>query len=139
MKTGGCLCGAVRYEIQGELRDVVDCHCSKCRKFHGHYSAYTSVPVKDLKIVKSQNLKWYDSTKDETAHVSRGFCNKCESSLFWYPRSHEKISVAAGSLDEPTGLQTMAHIWISQMGDYYKIYDDHPQYKRGRRKTPHDY
>ena len=56
-KTGGsCLCGQVQFEIYGELRDIVNCHCSKCRKFHGNYGAYTSVKVetKDLKQASNQ-------------------------------------------------------------------------------------
>jgi hypothetical protein len=36
---GGCLCGAVRYEVRGPLRPVVNCHCGQCRKSHGHYGA----------------------------------------------------------------------------------------------------
>ena len=38
--TGSCLCGAVRYEVGGELRDVIYCHCEKCRRTHGHAAAY---------------------------------------------------------------------------------------------------
>jgi hypothetical protein len=49
---GGCLCGKVQFEIYGELRDIVNCHCSKCRKFHGNYGAYTSVKVENLKITE---------------------------------------------------------------------------------------
>lgn len=48
---GGCLCGAVEYEIHGEMRDIVNCHCSKCRKFHGNFGAYTSVKVEKLNII----------------------------------------------------------------------------------------
>jgi len=40
--TGGCLCGAVRYEVLGPLRDVVLCHCSHCRRTHGHVAAYAA-------------------------------------------------------------------------------------------------
>ena len=40
--TGGCLCGAVRYEVDRPLRDVVLCHCAMCRKAHGHIAAYTA-------------------------------------------------------------------------------------------------
>ena len=38
---GGCLCGAVRYEIRGPLRGVIACHCSQCRRTSGHYVAMT--------------------------------------------------------------------------------------------------
>jgi len=128
--TGGCLCEAVRYEIIGELRNIVNCHCSKCRRFHGHLGAYTSVNEKDLTLVKEQGLKWFHSTTDETPDVHRGFCSICGSSLFWNPKGRENISVAAGSLDDSNNLETVGHIWLSQKSDYYSIDDELPKYQK---------
>ncbi|MFM7784547.1 MAG: GFA family protein, partial [Gammaproteobacteria bacterium] len=42
--SGACLCGVVRYTVQGPLRPVVVCHCTQCRRQTGHYLAATSVP-----------------------------------------------------------------------------------------------
>ncbi len=125
---GQCLCGQVQFQIRGKLRDIVNCHCSKCRKFHGNYGAYTSVKYENLKITEQKTLMWYKSTKDETANVYRGFCSECGSSLFWHPKDQPNIAVAAGSLIEPTGLKTIGHIWCSQKGDFYQIDDDLPQF-----------
>ena len=47
---GGCLCGAVTYELAGELRPVVACHCNQCRKTSGHYVAATQVPSSRARI-----------------------------------------------------------------------------------------
>ena len=58
--TGGCLCGAVKYQIRGGLRGIVNCHCSKCRRFHGHFGAYTSVDFDDIEIIHDGDLKWFD-------------------------------------------------------------------------------
>jgi len=129
--TGGCLCGAVRYEVHGPLRNVINCHCSKCRRFHGHTGAYTSVRQEHLRLVKADGLKWYRSETDETPNVHRGFCRECGSSLFWDPRgSGETIAVAAGSLDEPNGLETLGHVWVSQKAGYYNITDNLPQFEK---------
>ena len=125
---GKCLCGQVQFEIYGELRDIVNCHCSKCRKFHGNYGAYTSVKVENLRITAKKSLKWYKSPADETANVHRGFCSECGSSLFWHPIDQPNISIAAGSLESPTNLKTIGHIWCSQISDFYKIEDDLPQF-----------
>ena len=46
---GRCLCGQVQFEIHGEVSDIVNCHCLKCRKFHGNYGVYTSIKVENLK------------------------------------------------------------------------------------------
>ena len=136
--TGGCLCGAVRYEINDKLRGIVNCHCSKCRKFHGNYGAYTSIQYNSLTLLKQQSLKWYKSITDETPNVYRGFCAECGSSLFWHPRDQERIAVAAGSLDDPIKLKTIGHVWISQISDYYQINDDLPKYEKGSEKRQDD-
>ena len=127
---GGCLCGAIRYEIHGPLRDVVNCHCSKCRRFHGNFGAYTSIRHEDLILIKQTSLKWYHSVTDETPDVQRGFCSECGSSLFWHPKGRETIAVAAGSLDEPTRLKTIGHIWLSQRSDFYELNDDLPSFEK---------
>ena len=128
---GGCLCGAVRYMILGDLRGIINCHCSKCRRFHGNFGAYTSVNEYHLDFVEKRGLKWVKSITDETPNVHRGFCIECGSSLFWHPKDQEEIYIAAGSLDDPTNLHTIGHVWISQISDYYEINDDLPKYEKG--------
>jgi hypothetical protein len=121
---GGCLCGAVKYQIHGTLYNVINCHCSKCRRIHGHHSAYASSKREDLELLEQRGLKWYRSVKDETPSVYRGFCKECGSSLFWDARGDNYIYISAGTLDQPTGLKTIGHIWLSQAGDYYELTDD---------------
>jgi hypothetical protein len=129
--TGGCLCGAVRYEIIGDLRGIVNCHCSKCRRFHGSLGAYTSIKYENLILVEQRGLKWFKSVTDETPNVHRGFCSECGSSLFWHPRDQNYIAVAAGSLDDTTNQKTIGHVWTSQKSGYVDINDDLPQFQQG--------
>ena len=114
--TGGCLCGAVRYEVHGPIRDVVVCHCSRCARTHGHAAAYAACARSDLVIANDAGLRWYDA--DERA---RGFCGECGASLFWRAHGRATISIAAGTLDQPTGLKTVAHIYTRDHADYYEI------------------
>jgi hypothetical protein len=114
--SGGCLCGAVRYEVNGPLRDVVVCHCSRCLRTHGHAAAYSSCARSDLALVRDAQLRWYEA--DDRA---RGFCASCGASLFWSAAGRDSISIAAGTLDQPTGLKTVAHIHTRDRADYYEI------------------
>jgi hypothetical protein len=119
MATGRCLCGAVRYEVNGPLRDVLICHCEECRRWHGHVSACTAANRDDLVLVEQAALKWIDSPNSD-AGARRGFCGECGSSLFWDPPARPTISIAAGTLDGHTGLRVTAHWYVSQAGDYYE-------------------
>jgi hypothetical protein len=121
--TGGCLCGAVRYEVRGPLRPVVDCHCTMCRRTSGHFAAFTATRPEALVVIESEGLRWYRSS----AVARRGFCEICGSSLFWEPASGERVSIAAGTLDLPTELETVIHVFVEDSGDYYTIDDDLPQ------------
>lgn len=118
--TGGCLCGAVRYAVRGDLRDVVDCHCGQCRRIHGHHGAYSAAAKVDLVVTVERGLAWYASSDV----ARRGFCRECGSTLFWEPLERDYVAIAAGSLDQPTGLKTVAHIHTADKADYYEIADD---------------
>ena len=115
--TGGCLCGAVRYEVARPLRDVVVCHCEMCRKAHGHIGAYTAAPKHALRVTEARGLKWYASSPI----ARRGFCGECGSTLFWEGKNRDTISIAAGTLDGATGLRTAIQIHSDSAGDYYDI------------------
>jgi hypothetical protein len=128
--TGRCLCGSVRYEVQGPLRDVLICHCEECRRWHGHVCAAAAARKADLVLLEKRGLRWIKSPNSD-AGARRGFCGECGSSLFWDPPGDETISIAAGTLDPPTGLGIIGHWYTSQASDYYDIPDDGlPHHKR---------
>jgi hypothetical protein len=118
--TGGCLCGAVQYEVRGPLREVLVCHCRECRRWHGHASASTAAAREDLVLVSERGLRWIDSPHSD-AQARRGFCGECGSSLFWDAPRRPTVSIAAGTLDGPTGLRIAGHWFVSQAGDYYDL------------------
>ena len=123
MATGSCLCGAVRYAVTGPLQDVLICHCEECRRWHGHISATAAARKEDLQLIEQRGLRWIDSPRSD-AGARRGFCGECGSSLFWDAPGLTTISIAAGTLDGPTGLRVASHWYVSQAADYYRIPDD---------------
>jgi hypothetical protein len=127
VRTGGCLCGAVRFEINGNLRPVLICHCSQCRKISGHLWAATQVHRNQIDIRDKGTLCWYQSSH----RARRGFCNVCGSSLFWRRDGREEfLSIGAGCIDVPTGLVTQAHIFVDDASDYYEISPSETQWVR---------
>ena len=123
--TGGCLCGAVRYAVRGLLRPVSYCHCSQCRRTSGHFVAATACATSDLDVVSGERLRWYRSSPA----AERGFCSECGSSLFWRPGHGRHISIMAGTIDTPTGLQAKEHIFLADASDYYELADGLPQFE----------
>jgi hypothetical protein len=119
-RTGGCLCGQVRYEVSGSLRGVLICHCGQCRKHHGHAAAYTSAPEERVRLLERSGLAWYRSSEK----AERGFCRNCGSSLFWRPLGKHTLSITAGSLDDGAGISCSAHVFTASKGDYYDIPED---------------
>lgn len=131
-RTGGCLCGAVRFTARGALRAVVACHCTQCRKQSGHFYAATSSASADLDVTGAENLTWYAAS--DTAR--RGFCRHCGSALFWRRNAGDKTSILAGSFDSPSGLTLTHHIFCADKGDYYQISDGLPQFERSGKGVP---
>lgn len=126
MISGSCECGAVAYEVRGELRPVIACHCTQCRKTSGHFWAATKTATENLTLTRDGGLAWYRSS----GTARRGFCKYCGSSLFWEKDGEGMTAIGAGTLDGATGLTTVQHIFVADKGDYYDIADGLPQRER---------
>lgn len=123
MVTGGCECRKVRFEVKAVRETVTVCHCGQCRRTSGHLWASTNAPAEDLVFSTDEGLEWYASSH----FAKRGFCKFCGSSLFWKMESEADIAIAAGCLDDTTGLTTGKHIFVADKGSYYDIADGVPQ------------
>ena len=114
--TGGCLCGAVRFELEAPLREVIVCHCSLCRRSGTLAGAYTSVDSDRFRLLVDGGLAWYVDVNDR----ERGFCRTCGATLFWRS-GPTAISVSAGALDDQAGLRTRAHIFVDSAAPWEDV------------------
>jgi hypothetical protein len=122
---GRCLCGGVSYHTTGPLRPVWNCHCERCRRTTGHFMAATAVDAENLVLDAGATLRWYLPPDDPT--VGYGFCAECGGTVLW--RSWDRagtptVSIAAGTLDPPTGLSTSGALFCAHASDYHRLDPD---------------
>ncbi len=131
---GSCLCGEVAYEIDGELTDLVHCHCSMCRKMHGAaFGTYGSVPLGAFRFIRGeQNVVRYRSSD----RVTRTFCRSCGSTLQFIRNGRPTVSLAVGTLDADPRRRATRHIWTKDKAPWYHIDDGLPQYEEAERGEP---
>jgi hypothetical protein len=109
---GGCACGAVRYVVDGPLRDVLVCHCSDCVEAAGHAWAATAAHRRDLALREGEGLRWRRAPS--SAHdASRGRCYRCGTLVFWDAPDRDTVSIGVDTLDEPPALVVGGHIWVA--------------------------
>ncbi|HSC30031.1 MAG TPA: GFA family protein [Vicinamibacterales bacterium] len=123
MHKGSCLCGAVKFEVAGELKPPDACHCTMCRRTSSHYYVSTEVPKSALTVHGEDKVAWYRSSEK----VRRGFCSTCGSALFFDAIYKDWIGIGMGAFDRPTGTKLALHIFVADKGDYYEITDGLPQ------------
>jgi len=113
---GGCLCGAVRYELTTGPDTGVDpaallatyCHCSMCRKATGGgYATLVSIPRGAVSWIHGSPTLYRSSPL-----ATRGFCQQCGSPLFYDGDLEKNLSLAVGSLDDPSGVKPDHHYGI---------------------------
>lgn len=123
--TGRCLCGAVRYEITGPVREVTHCHCTMCQRAAGAAMVtWLSLATKDLAWREGEPRTFRSS-----AIAERGFCPECGAPLtFQYLAHPEEIGVTAASLDDPNTVVPSAHTWADTRVSWLKLGDGLPSY-----------
>lgn len=130
MLTGSCLCGRVRYEIDGRLGPAGHCHCVTCRKAQGG-AFVTNAPVRSkyFRLVSgADRVAEFESSPGK----KRCFCRTCGSPL-WSQRVSEPdtIRIRLGLLDSDPERRPLAHLWVGEKASWYTITDDLPQSQRG--------
>ncbi len=122
---GGCLCGATRYVATGEPVVVALCHCSMCRRAGGAPAvAWAMFPIGQFTITR-EKPSLYASSEG----VERGFCAKCGTPLtFTAGFLPGLVDVTVGSLDDPTRLPPVMHIWESRRLAWLTLADDWPRH-----------
>lgn len=110
-REGGCLCGAIRYRINAEPRQVVHCHCSICRRAAGApVVTWVTLPAAAFAFTRGEPQRYVSSPK-----ASRQFCAACGTQLtFEYNKTRGvEIDVTMASLDDPEAFAPTQHVWFA--------------------------
>ncbi len=110
--TGGCACGAIRYECNAKPIVMFNCQCRDCQRVSGGpYTAVVYVPAKAFKITKG-SPHYYNTPSEAMGHNKRAFCPECGSRLFG-GITEEGQGITASSLDDPRLFHPQFEIFVS--------------------------
>jgi len=127
MYQGGCLCGAVRFEITGHIRNIIHCHCSQCRKAQG--SAYATNGIVDASAFHitqgGENLTGFDSSADQVKY----FCKTCGSPIMSKRASlPDQVRVRLGTIETDIIERPGAHIFVGSRANWDDMDANLPHY-----------
>lgn len=123
---GGCLCGAVRFHIEGAPKWVGTCHCSKCRRAHGAGSvSWVGVESGRFRLDEGRDAL---GTFESSPGATRNFCTRCGSPmLFHSTRWHGEMHIALGSLDPGHGLAPTVNAFFDDRAPWVHVEDGLPR------------
>lgn len=126
-RTGRCLCREVRYELDGDLPPIVNCHCQYCRRAHG--AAFVSIAW-----VPHSAFRFTAGESSVTRHTVGGgyrcFCTICGSRLFNGQTSETGfITLIVSTLDDDSHPGPVLHLNLESKANWYSITDELPQHQ----------
>ena len=136
VNTGGCLCGAVTYEVNQPLGGVIACHCTDCQKASGAGASHNVVVKTEHLNVTSGKPKTFAQVVDSGRTLIRSFCADCGSALFSQRKEMpEMIVIKAGTLDNKKGLTHVMDIWTASAAGWIPD-DPNVDHYEGNRPPP---
>ena len=142
VRTGGCLCGAVRYESENDPIFSLQCHCRDCQRSSGTaYIAAMRVPASGFRITQGEP-KRYVGKADSGNAITRAFCGECGSPLYVQVATRPDIvGLRVGTLDDPSEFRPEADIFVRSAQSWEHLNPDLPKYDTyppGRSYKPED-
>jgi hypothetical protein len=122
-KTGGCLCGAIRFEVRGSPLSSDYCHCRMCQQSSGSVLTTWADFDKQAFRCTQGEITYYRSSE----FAERGFCGNCGSNLVFRLLEGDRVTVATGSFDRPEAFPMGAHCGIESQVPWLKIDDALPR------------
>ena len=113
--SGGCACGAIRYECTAEPVVMFYCHCRDCQRAGGGaFAAAVLVPAEAFRLTQG-SLRYHFTSSASGGRHKRGFCAECGSRITGgeFDRPSEKVGIIAGSLDDPSWFRPRYHIFTA--------------------------
>ncbi|MAS93787.1 MAG: aldehyde-activating protein [Verrucomicrobiales bacterium] len=125
---GSCLCGGIRFEIDGKIKSILNCHCTDCRKAHGAaFRTRGAVEPSNFQFLSGEDLLTrYEHKPGEF----RSFCRVCGSNIAtFFSDPSIPIGVVIASLDTELETGPTMHVFVSDKAEWYPITDDLPQFQ----------
>lgn len=121
MHEGGCLCGTVRYRVEGAIESVGHCHCNSCRRSAGAaFVTWFTIDLKRFAWTRGRPKRFASSPG-----VTREFCGDCGTELAYSNEKYaDSIDITLGSLDCAAGHPADRHIWTADKLPWLHL-DDH--------------
>lgn len=112
--TGGCLCGAIRYEIDGEPFRIANCHCDDCRKATGSaYATNLFFKEEQIKILQGTPKK-FEHLADSHNTMIKEFCSDCGSQVFGSGANRPGVkNVKVGSIDDARFVKPQVNLYTA--------------------------
>jgi len=131
--SGGCLCGAVRYQIDGEPAMVAVCHCSTCQRNTGSaFSTNVAWPEGAVEIAGESLATYQERGGAAGTPFYRSFCSRCGSPICARGDAYPGlVFIKAGTLDDPSWVRPTVHIWCSEKQPWVPIGDAAPHLPAG--------
>ena len=132
--TGGCLCGAIRYEVKSDPVRTANCHCDDCRRATGSAFATNIFVKSDDLVVLQGEPRSFDHPTDSGNTMTKQFCGDCGSQLFgWSSGAGGAMKgIKVGTIDDASFVRPQIEVFASKALPYIQLSDDTEHFERGR-------
>ena len=133
VRSGGCLCGEIRYRITAAPVEALYCHCRMCQRAHGApVTAWLTVPLSAFEVSAGTPAAFRSSAK-----AFRHFCGTCGTPLTWREAANpQHVDVSIATLDDPEPIEPLLHLWTESQIGWFEIADHLPRYPTNQRPRP---